>query len=130
MKDVQFALSNDKTKAAIYVGEILAENDDPVILDAASLDTMIANLGKLRSEMTPPFIKSLDPNPVFSNVTRQPMFHINRQHVLSKEIILAARHEGFGWLAFIVSNEAANTLADMVKHQANAGKPKIIIPGK
>ena len=128
MKDVQFALSNDKTKVAIYVGEILAENDDPVILDAASVDTMIANLGRLRAQMPPPIIKSLDKNPVFANVTRKPVFHVDRENVVSKEIILAARHEGFGWLAFIVPNDAAILLSNMIKGQANSGKPSIILP--
>lgn len=130
MKDVQFSMSKDKTRIAIYVGEILAENDDPVILDVPALDIMISNLGKLRSQMSEPIVKRLDPNPVFSDVTREPVFHVNRQHVVSKEIIVAARHEGFGWLAFVVSNAAAIALSDMIRNQANAGKPSIIIPGR
>jgi hypothetical protein len=73
--------------------------------------------------------RKLEPNPVFRNVTRDAVFHVNRPHAVSREIFIAARHDGFGWLAFTLSNESALILANLILREAQVNTPKIIKPG-
>lgn len=127
MADIQCAVSTDKQ----YVKIVLVDDDGSDIgehlMAAADLDTFIQEIGRIRATMTPPVTRTLDPNPAFTNVTREPVFHVNRQHILSKEFFIAARHPGFGWLAFVLEAEAGKALAGLMQRQIDAGSPKIII---
>lgn len=98
------------------------------IFDADDLSTLIRNLGKLRAEMGQKVNRKLEMNPVFSDVTREAIFHVNRQHRVGKEFFIAARHEGFGWLAFALDAATGAVLAQMIFKQAEEMQGKIIKP--
>lgn len=128
MADISTALSNDKRKLMI---EILSESGASlaaVVIEAAEVETLLLQLGRVRAEMEPPVTPKLEPNPVFRDVTREAVFHVDRQHVVSSEFFLAARHPGFGWLAFTMKAEHGTILAALINRQVEAITPKIIKP--
>lgn len=117
-----------KSKISIFVTDG-NEGLSGVVLTTEQLDDIILNLGRLRAEMLPPVTKKLEPNPVFRDVTRETIFHIDREHVVSREFFLAVRHPGFGWLAFPMKAEAGVLLSSMIRRQVEAVTPKIRPPG-
>lgn len=108
------------TEDGVDVADTLLETED--------FGVFLQEAGKLRAKMLPVVPRKLEPNPTFRDVTRETVFHVNRQHVVSQEIFIAARHEGFGWLAFTLSNESALILANLLLKEAQANTPKIIKP--
>jgi hypothetical protein len=128
MADISAAISLDKTLLSVAIhddeGNVVADH----VMDAAQIDIFMAELGKRRAEMTPTIPRKLDPNPVFKNVIRNPVFHIDREHAVSKEIIVAARHDGFGWLGFIVPMDEAALLTLRIAEQVRHNAPKLIVP--
>ena len=128
MADISTALSNDKRKLMI---EILAESGASlaaVVIEAAEVETLLLQLGRVRAEMEPAVTPKPEPNPVFRDVTREAVFHVDRQHVVGKEFFIAARHPGFGWLAFAMNAEHGLILANLINRQVEAITPKIIKP--
>lgn len=129
MSEIDFfsSLSKDRQTALFEVednGKVISSK----FMKADEIDILIQTLGRLRSKMLPIITQKLEQNPVFGNVTRETIFHVNRQNVVSKEFFIAARHESFGWLAFTVSNENGSILANLILRQIEANTPKIIAP--
>lgn len=110
--------------STVVDGEIVAQK----VLDADELSTLIKNLAKLRADMVPEVPKRLDKNPVFTDVTRGTVFHIDRPHAVSAEFFIAARHPGFGWCAFAMKAEAGAVLAQMILKQVDGMQGKIVKP--
>ena len=110
--------------ATVVDGETIAQK----ILDADELSTLIKNLGKLRADMVPEVPKRLDKNPVFTDVTRGTVFHIDRPHAVSAEFFIAARHPGYGWLAFAMKEGPGMVIAGMIAKQVEGMKGKIVKP--
>jgi hypothetical protein len=105
-------------------GDIVASK----IMEAEELSTFIKNLGKLRADMAQEVNRKLEQNPVFTDVTRGAIFHVNRQHKIGKEFFIAARHEGFGWLAFSLGAGTGSVLAAMILKQIDDMQGNIIKP--
>lgn len=127
MANLDIALRSDNRMAKFIVG---LDNgvEVEVELPPDELDLLLLNLGRAREKMIPGVPRKLEPNPVFRNVTRDAVFHVNRPHAVSREIFIAARHDGFGWLAFTLSNESSLILANLISREAQANTPKIIKP--
>lgn len=127
MADIGTSLSHDRRQMKIDIidgdKELAA-----VVLDAEQVAVLLTQLGRARAEMDPGVPRKLDPNPVFRDVTREAVFHVDRQHVVGKEFFLAARHPGFGWLAFTLNAEAGFLLSNLINRQVEAITPKIIRP--
>ena len=105
-------------------GKVIASK----FMKADEIDILIQTLGNLRAKMLPIVTRKLEQNPVFTNVTQEAVFHVNREHVVSKTFFIAARHSGFGWLAFTLSNDYGALLANLINAQIEANTPKIIKP--
>lgn len=123
------SISQDATKVAIATvvdGEVIAQR----VLDADELSTFIKGLSKLRADMVPEIPKRLDKTPVFTDVTRGTVFHIDRPHAVSSEFFIAARHPGYGWLAFAMKAEPGLIIANMILKQTEGMQGKIIKPPK
>jgi hypothetical protein len=99
-----------------------------VELTTEQLDIMLHQLGKNRATMVPAHPRKLEPNPVFRDVSRDTVFHIDREHVVGKEFFIAVLHPAYGWLAFPMGVESGNALAALIKRQVDAMTPKIIMP--
>ena len=127
MIDVFSRLSDDGRGAMIEFeedGQTLTRK----VLDAAELSIFITPLGRLRAAMADKIPRELDARPVFTDVMRTTVFHVNREHRLSREFFVAVRHEGFGWLAFMLNQNAGEILAGLLVKQASEIAPKIIKP--
>lgn len=127
MIDAFSRLSDDRLKVMVE----FEEDGQPItqkVMDAAELSIFITQLGRLRAQMADEVPRTLDRTPVFRDVTRNALFHINREHVLSKEFFMAVRHDGFGWLAFMLNQNAGEVLAALLAKQASEIAPKIIKP--
>lgn len=127
MADIATAISHDKKHMAIT---IISEpgNETTIVLSAEEAETVITQIGRVRAEMEPPVIKKVDATPIFRDVTRETVFHVNREHVMAKEFFIAARHPGFGWLAFTLGPETGILLSNLILRQVEAITPKIIKP--
>jgi hypothetical protein len=126
-KDIFASLSTARDIARLEItegDEVLAFID----ADAAMLSTMITTLGRLRAAMSNPVTMRLEINPVFGDVTRPGIFHVDRQHKVGKEFFIAARHAGFGWLAFTLDAKNGAALAQSIASQVMQIGPKIIPP--
>lgn len=123
MSDLMAALNADKSLALIEVedddGKVIMQK----VLTPAELSVHITELSRLRRAMADPIPRKLDPNPVFTDVTRNAVFHVDRQHALTKEFFVAARHPGYGWLAFTLEAPAGYLLSQMIFKQAKAISP-------
>ena len=126
--DFVASLSQDRKTARL---EIMLEGKPLGMIDcdSESLSALIRQIGKLRADMLPPFPRTLEPNPVFSDVTRGAVLHVDRQHKVSKEFFIACRHEGFGWIAFTMNAENGEILANLINRQVDAMRP-VITPKK
>lgn len=128
MADITTGLSTDKRLLQVHIS---AEDgkEAAIILSVPEVETLITQLGRVRAEMEPPVIKKVDATPIFRDVTRETVFHVNREHVMAKEFFIAARHPGFGWLAFTLGPETGLLLSSLINRQVEAITPKIIKPG-
>lgn len=127
MADITTGLSLDKTLLQIHVkGE--DGREAAIVLSVPEVETLITQIGRVRAEMEPPVIKKVDATPIFRDVTRETVFHVNREHVMAKEFFIAARHPGFGWLAFTLGPETGILLSNLILRQVEAITPKIIKP--
>ena len=127
MADIGTALSDDKRLMRIHVVND-AGVESAIIVDAAEAETLLMQFARVRAEMDPPVIPKPEPNPVFRDVTRNAVFHVDRQHVVGKEFFIAARHPGYGWLAFTLTAEHGVILSNLINRQVEAITPKIIKP--
>lgn len=127
MADITTGLSTDKRLLQVHIS---AEDgkEAAIILSVPEVETLITQLGRVRAEMDPPVLRKLEGAPVFRDVTRETVFHVNREHVVAKEFFVAARHEGFGWLAFTLGPETGILLSNLILRQVEAITPKIIKP--
>ena len=121
------SISQDATVVLIET-KIDGETVAAKVMDADDLSTLIKNLSKLRADMFPEVPKRLEKNPVFTDVTRGTIFHIDRPHAVSAEFFIAARHPGYGWLAFAMKAEPGLIIANMILKQTEGMKGKIIKP--
>lgn len=128
LADIATALSTDKKHMAITVISD-AGLEATIVLSAEEAETVITQIGRVRAEMEPPVIRKVEGSPVFRDVTRETVFHVNREHVMAKEFFIAARHPGFGWLAFTLVPETGLLLSNLINRQVEAITPKIIKPG-
>jgi hypothetical protein len=55
--------------------------------------------------------------------------YARRVQIVKDHLRRDARHDGFGWLAFTLSNESALILANLILREAQVNTPKIIKPG-
>lgn len=128
MADISSGLSHDKRRMQIAIDGDDGKPIASMVLEAHEVETLLLQLGRTRAEMEPPVIPKPDPNPVFRDVTRDAVFHVDRQHVVGKEFFIAARHPGFGWLAFTLTAENGLLLSGLINRQVEAITPKIIRP--
>lgn len=127
MADIGTALSLDKRHLQIYISDDTGASM-AVVLTAEEAETLLMQFGRVRAEMDPPVVRKIEGSPVFRDVTREAVFHVDRQHVVGKEFFIAARHEGFGWLAFALTAETGFLLSNLILRQVEAITPKIIKP--
>ncbi len=130
MGDLVTALSTDNRHLKISIISDDGVELSNIILPTETVETLLTELGRTRAQMDPPVIRKVEPNPVFRDVTRETVFHVNRPHVVSKEFFIAARHEGFGWLAFSLGPETGILLSNLILRQVEAITPKIVLPNK
>lgn len=128
MADIGTYLSDDKKLMRIYIADDDGKELATVIIDAEQAETLLTQFGRVRAEMQPPVIPKPEVNPIFRDVTREAVFHVNRPHALSDEFFFAVRHPGFGWLAFALKENQGKLLAALIKKEADATIPKIIKP--
>ena len=128
MADISSGLSHDKRRMQIAIDGDDGKPIASMVLEAHEVETLLLQLGRTRAEMEPPVIPKPDQNPVFRDVTRDAVFHVDRQHVVGKEFFIAARHPGFGWLAFTLTAENGLLLSGLINRQVEAITPKIIRP--
>lgn len=128
MADIQCSVSTNKKFAKIILVDEAGADIGEYVATAHDLDIFIQELGRIRASMVPEVNRVLEVNPVFKNVTRETIFHVHRQHMLGKELFLAVRHPGFGWLAFTMDPSHATALAALLKGQVDAISPKIVKP--
>jgi hypothetical protein len=126
--DFAATLSDDRKTARL---EIMGDGQALALVDCDSemLSACIRQMGRLRADMLPSLPRKLDPNPVFIDVTREAIVHVDRQHKVAKEFFVAFRHEGFGWLAFTLSAESGEVLMNLINRQVEGMRP-IITPKK
>lgn len=118
---------------------LMLTSDDGIMssidLDPESVSTVLHQLGALRAEMADPIPTKID-KPVFTDVTREANVFVGRQHAVSREVYIALRHAGFGWLAFTLERDFAKTVVKQLAGEilqaeglglATPPKPKIIL---
>lgn len=91
-----------------------------MIMDAAELDIVIANLGRVRSELKPPHPRNLEGRPAFRDVTRGTAAFIGPPNAVSDEVGIAFLHPGFGWLCFPLSLEGAKNISIQLMQKVTA----------
>ena len=109
-------------------GKALAHID----MDAATTSTMIDNLAHLRSRMADK-VPATPESLVFRNPARETSFMVGREHAVSRDVLLAFRHPGLGWLAFTLSVKESARLATAIAAQlADIGRASngLVLPGK
>ncbi len=99
------------------------------LLDAHDLDNVIGNLGASRAKMVPAHQAGLDPNPVFTNVTRGAQFFVDRD-TKTKEVVIAVLHPGYGWLAFPLEAKNALGVGAAIAKVAMLGQRLVGLDGK
>lgn len=109
--NLTFALHPNKEKVLLELEDDILEKTACMVADADTLDTVIQELGKVRANMVPVHNRNLDPKPLFRNVSRGTVIHVDKPHAVSREVFLAALHPGFGWLAFPMGLDVAQSLA-------------------
>lgn len=112
-KHLYWSSHTDKARALL---EMEFDNDGRadrvgLIVDAAELDTLISNLGAVRSELKPHHPRKLEGRPAFRDITRGTEAYVGRPNAASQEIALAVLHPGFGWLCFPLSLEGAKNIS-------------------
>ena len=109
--NLTFALHPNREKVLLELDDDVLDLTARMVLDAEALDTVIQELGKVRANMVPAHNRNLDPKPLFRNVSRGTVIHVDKPHAVSREVFLAALHPGFGWLAFPMGLDVAQALA-------------------
>lgn len=130
MKNIYGAMSDDGRIARVTIQDAGASKAD-IDLTADELGMAIRGLSNVRAAMADKVPRRLDPGaPVFSDVTRAPFFVVGRQHQVSKEVYLALRHEGFGWLAFTFEEMPGAQLVLSMSETIAGMRPRIAVPPK
>lgn len=103
--------SVDRRRALIQMsadGKPLAH----MIFDGAALEAQIRDLALFRSNILEPVPEDLDPDTDIE-VQRSPAWRIPDVHSGPKQdVMLALRHTGFGWLAFMLEPDRARALGE------------------
>lgn len=106
-------------------GKIITEK----VMNADELGDYIRSLAKLRATLVDQVPRKLDSaTPIFDDVTREGVFHVDRQHKVGKEFFIACRHEGYGWLAFTFTAESGEILVNLINRQIEGMRPIIQQP--
>lgn len=84
-------------------------------LNPAALDSLIANLGALRAQMTQPIPASIEPGAKVETVLNPSW----RTDIQAQGPLLAIRHPGFGWQGFLIHPEQGRTLGQGLIDIAN-----------
>lgn len=128
--NLTFALHPNKEKVLLELEDESLEKTACMVADADTLDTIIRELGKVRANMVPVHNRNLDPKPLFRNVSRGTVIHVDKPHTVSREVFLAVLHPGFGWLAFPMALNVAQELAVAIARitaEAHGQKPPPLI---
>lgn len=92
--------------------EILPEGGQSawVELEASELDDVLHGLAGIRQQLSEPIPEQLDPRPRI-NGTANPNWKVS-PHPEGRGLIF--RHPGFGWLGFIVRQDRADEIAELL----------------
>jgi hypothetical protein len=124
----QSQISHDGSLVQIIM---TAEGGETVTLttDANGLGTIVQNLGANRAKMKPAHPKTLDPYPLFSDVTRQTSVTVGIPKKANGEMYLAILHPGYGWLCFPMKPQAGGQVAEKMAAVAIMAMDKTPIVG-
>lgn len=101
-----------------------------ITMGADELLTVIQGLRDVRAAMADK-IPPLDPTaPIFADVTRLSPYVVGREHVVSKEVYIAFRHPGYGWLCFTMEEEPAAKMVLLMSQNVASMRPRIAMPPK
>ncbi len=120
-REIFVALREDRAVAMVQISAADQEPDAHVILEPSELSIVIAALGGIRANMTDPVPHDLGENPVFKDVTHDPVFATFKPNG-SARIVLAARHPGFGWLAFTLDRDTVKRLLGALVAATQGGR--------
>jgi hypothetical protein len=108
--DVVTALEAGNKRMALQL-----ETEDTVlqkVMEADEVELALLALGRVRAVMEPAVPKAIEGRPVFRDVTREASVYVGRENHVSRELFVAMRHEGYGWLAFTFPKEGAQALVE------------------
>jgi hypothetical protein len=114
--ELRYALSDDKSSMSIELRDKDANNPlGHIILDASELESVIRNLGKVRSGMAEPVAPELDP---MSRIETEmyPAWKVPDTHNSPHPgVMLCLRHPGLGWLGFFLDRDRALLIGDALE---------------
>lgn len=126
MKDIFGSLHPNRQIARVTIEDA---GETFIDMDAGQLTALIMGLARIRSEMADkvPPRPDLEGGIIFRDVSPNPTVIVGKQQLVSKELYLGIRHEGYGWLCFTFAEEPGRRIAvDMAK--CIQTMPKIIKP--
>lgn len=102
------ALAQDKASISVQMF-VSNESRGSIVIDAAHLDEMLGQLGKLRASMAEAVPREIQPGQPLMMCT-DPIWRTNLSpHATIRGVLLFLRHVGFGWLPFLLPpNEAVS----------------------
>lgn len=130
MKNIYAAMSPNGDIARISI-EDTSENPAFIDMTADELLTVIQSLRNVRAAMADKFPRKIEPGaaPIFRDVTRNGPFIMGREHVTAREVYIAFRHEGYGWLAFTMEEDPAAAMVLGMSQNIATMRPRILKPG-
>ena len=113
------AFSVDRKRALLQMcadGEPLAH----MIFDGAFLEREIRDLARFRTNIVEPVAEELEAG-MDLEIQRAPKWEVPAQHSGPKgHVLMALRHEGYGWTGYMLEPEQARELGQALIDQANA----------
>lgn len=117
------ALSVDRKRGLLQMcadGEPLAH----MIFDGAFLEREIRDLARFRTNLIEPVADEMKPDQELE-IQRDPKWQIPDKHSGPKDqVLMALRHEGFGWTGFMMDAEQARELGQALIDQADRSEKK------
>jgi hypothetical protein len=103
------AVHPDNAHAVI---ELQADGDPlgSISLDTATLEKLIRKLARIRASLTERIALQLQPDEELEVIHRAPLFL--RKQLWKESRVLSFRHPGYGWLAFTIADNHAESIAD------------------
>jgi hypothetical protein len=90
------------------------ENEKPLAhmtFFAADAEGLIQNLGSARAKLAEKVTPELEPGSRIAVMPNAPAWRITNTHGVQNTTLLALRHEGFGWVGFLLEPERALAIA-------------------